>query len=747
VDGVVAGPSSPRPGRAVALEGGPRLQVRDEACEGRRPSGSQVGFPLDFLGSHSFPHLASRLSRLWSLPCSSRESFCGGWFSSPFRPLSLGEEWPLPGRSGESALMDSKNRNPNWDRWGPKEAPQGSQSWGKNRNLSWRLKTGSGKSEVKDDIPVSTPGDAGLPGILKTPPPPILKSENDLVCRVFCQKCGLDGHHARECFKSLWCEICRKETHNTARCVLPKQNKPSMPIVGMAADGLGFYSSHFAKPLSNKPKRSFIGLVKIVEGLITADDLEKDFGFHFPWGRAWKATKCHSGFLMQFPSQERLDEMINFRELKMKLSGAKISVSSWSSQAKPKSKLHSVWIVAENVPEELQNYQAICELGSTIGAVEEVDINSLNSKEIVRFKVHVKSVAMIPPIIEVGVKPFLYDIYFKIDNITDEGWNDDSVNLGKRASVDRQGFGEISLGKYAKKAKSGDEDSGKDIKGKSPLKIPSSQVNVAGSLSEQSESMKMGKGSEDPKGYLDSQGNEDEEFNDSEDDLLDSQELDEFIKDDDFIPSPAQDKKKLHMSIVEDASKTAGGKKCGTMEIEASEGVRRSSRLESSEEVKIADKAAARAMAKDAFINKGMSCNPFSVLNTDNDVLFDVANKLGVELGSSFNDAVENLNLIKSLELSRKNLVVQSVRINVDNSNADCIVSDDDNTMHKDNLEDNFSDLEDVMILRKGRKIQHRKKTVRKKNNSILAGKSPNNRKIPIKRKGQLVGQPPICSE
>jgi hypothetical protein len=59
---------------------------------------------------------------------------------------------------------------------------------------------------------------------------------------------------------------------------------------------------------------------------------------------------------MQFPSQERLDEMINFLELKIKLSGAKIFVSSWSSQAKPKSKLYSVWIVAENVPEELQNY-------------------------------------------------------------------------------------------------------------------------------------------------------------------------------------------------------------------------------------------------------------------------------------------------------------------------------------------------------------------------------------------------------
>jgi hypothetical protein len=178
--------SSPlHPVRVGAYACGPLLQERGVACSGRLPSGTRLGFPVDFLGSHSFPHLASRLSRLWSLPSSSRESFCGGWISSPLRPPSLGEEWPLPGRSGVSAPMDSKNRNPNWDRWGPKEVPQGSQSWGKNRNLSWRLKSGSGKPEIKEDIPVSTPGDAGQPGILKTPPPPILKSENDLVRRVF----------------------------------------------------------------------------------------------------------------------------------------------------------------------------------------------------------------------------------------------------------------------------------------------------------------------------------------------------------------------------------------------------------------------------------------------------------------------------------------------------------------------------------------------------------------------------------
>jgi hypothetical protein len=40
----------------------------------------------------------------------------------------------------------------------------------------------------------------------------------------------------------------------------------------------------------------------------------------------WKATKCHYAFFMQFPSQERLDEMTSFPELEMRMFGAKIVV-------------------------------------------------------------------------------------------------------------------------------------------------------------------------------------------------------------------------------------------------------------------------------------------------------------------------------------------------------------------------------------------------------------------------------------
>jgi hypothetical protein len=81
--------------------------------------------------------------------------------------------------------------------------------------------------------------------------------------------------------------------------------------------------------------------------------------------------------------------------------------------------------VAENVPEELQDYQAICELGFTIGVVEEIELKSLESKDIVRFKVHVKSLCMIPLDIEVGVKLFLYDIFLGIEDVDIEEWNEE----------------------------------------------------------------------------------------------------------------------------------------------------------------------------------------------------------------------------------------------------------------------------------------------------------------------------------
>jgi hypothetical protein len=99
-----------------------------------------------------------------------RFSFHDGWFESSIRPPVAEEEWPPLPRVASVLKMDPKGRNPNCDRWGLKEVPQGSQSWNKNRNISWRLKPNLGKSDIKEDIVTSSSGDGGQSGILKTPP-------------------------------------------------------------------------------------------------------------------------------------------------------------------------------------------------------------------------------------------------------------------------------------------------------------------------------------------------------------------------------------------------------------------------------------------------------------------------------------------------------------------------------------------------------------------------------------------------
>jgi hypothetical protein len=55
-----------------------------------------------------------------------------------------------------------------------------------------------------------------------------------------------------------------------------------------------------------------------------------------------------------------------------------------------------------------------------------------------------------------------------------------------------------------------------------------------------------------------------------------------------------------------------------------------------------------------------------------------------------------------------------------------------DNIVHNEGEENTLTDLENVMVLRKGHKIRHRKKSVRKKK----VNKSPKHRNIPIKRRG-----------
>jgi hypothetical protein len=76
---------------------------------------------------------------------------------------------------------------------------------------------------------------------------------------------------------------------------------------GQGREGNQEYASLFAKNVAKKPRKSFLGLVKVIEGEIRCEDLEQNFSFHFPWGRTWKATKCPSNFFDAFSFSRKIE--------------------------------------------------------------------------------------------------------------------------------------------------------------------------------------------------------------------------------------------------------------------------------------------------------------------------------------------------------------------------------------------------------------------------------------------------------
>jgi hypothetical protein len=136
--------------------------------------------------------------------------------------------------------------------------------------------------------------------------------------------------------------------------------------------------------------------------------------------------------------------------------------------------------------------------------------------------------------------------------------------------------------------------------------------------------------------------------------------------------------------------------------------------LEKNEDIKVVDKAIFRAEAKAAFLNKCMSNNPFSLLNASNEDLCDISNKLGVCLGSSESTVMANLDLIRDLEMSRKILAIQSCGIKKTEEPIVDDLNEVDSSVHADSEKEIEYDLLDVMVLRKGIKIKHRKNQQKK---------------------------------
>ncbi|TVU42012.1 hypothetical protein EJB05_08394, partial [Eragrostis curvula] len=486
----------------------------------------------------------------------------------------------------------------------------------------------------------------------------------------------VEGHNSRECSKIVRCEICRKGTHITKRCVWPKQTKPVIQIVGLAVDGLGFCSAQHAKVNHKKTRKVIQGLVKVKAGFLTAKQLEADFSCHFAWGKEWKTKQVGQDFLLQFPNKERLQELINFPELKLKGSGASVEVLPWSAQARAKARLHTVWVTVDNVPEEMLNYHAV--------------------------------------LLELVVKPFIYDIYFKVESIVEEGWNaEGDSNPAKRISVEvlkeqnkfdiahrdskrHKGMDDIQENGQRTGTEEGDvqmktnenqlEQVAKDRELAKQLQLMEEQkidkntnstkedlvrsanvgvipvtIQVEGTPSLKQIQDRQMKDKDERVQLDDSQPDEEEE------EVMDSQDDGGFAKECGVELSQSQEDTGTQQDdeFTEVKTKKAKGPARGE--------TGKSDRLSKYEDQRVGDIAAVRAEAKDAFLQQGNEANPFTVLNTENKILIDIASKIGVNLGNDVDSDLQNIEVIKSLEQDRINLILQSNKNGVNELNLGAI--------------------------------------------------------------------------
>lgn len=171
-------------------------------------------------------------------------------------------------------------------------------------------------------------------------------------------------------------------------------------------------------------KNNSMAMVTVVSGNLTASQLAHDFALTFPWKWEWVAKdNGPEKFMMRFPSVARIGEVSHFSSVTLRGSGAQISVARWTPETMAAGKLHVVWVRVNGVRDTMKNFHALCEIGSSMGVVQEVDMDFLEKADEVRIKVGVKDPFKIPIKTEVTTpKMLLYDIFFNIESVVERGW-------------------------------------------------------------------------------------------------------------------------------------------------------------------------------------------------------------------------------------------------------------------------------------------------------------------------------------
>lgn len=131
-------------------------------------------------------------------------------------------------------------------------------------------------------------------------------------------------------------------------------------------------------------------------------------------------------------------------------------VSQWSPENMATHKLSSVWVKAGGVPDDLLNYFSFCIVGSLVGTVQAIDMETFRAKDVIRIRVGVMDHTKVPNMALLTVDPYIYRIRFELEQVIKIGGPMSGGILIPRAPDFGEGGGFCELLRDPKRFKSVD---------------------------------------------------------------------------------------------------------------------------------------------------------------------------------------------------------------------------------------------------------------------------------------------------
>ena len=232
----------------------------------------------------------------------------------------------------------------------------------------------------------------------------------------YCWRCRTNGHTIHECSMVLCCELCFGD-HVTKVCPFNKKSAAtSGTLCGYAVQGLGFY---FIPAVANPRVNSLEtkALVRVLEGSFSVNQLAVELEkFQPDKNHNWDIQTTGTGaFIINFPSAELLNHVVNWGPMSAKRVQGKIQFEKGTESEVNKWEIDKVWVQIRGLPNEFKEFPIIWAVGTILGVPRAVDTIFTKNTGRPRMKVAVLDPKLIPTFMDVVIGDFIYELQFAVE--------------------------------------------------------------------------------------------------------------------------------------------------------------------------------------------------------------------------------------------------------------------------------------------------------------------------------------------